>query len=186
MYNSKGICGLGYKSRDTSVYVAGTKVIDPAYKHWCNMIHRCYGTNNNKTYANCGVRSDWFEYEEFRYWFYGRTYKTGFEVDKDILGDGNLYSPDTCCLVDKKLNNFFVGFRKSYKNSNFGSKSVVSGRTIYTAYCRNPITGIRERLGRFDTEAFAKEIWLKRKREIARELMILTDDDRVKKALSYI
>jgi hypothetical protein len=32
----------------------------------------------------------------------------GLQVDKDLLGDGKLYSPDVCCAVPQWLNSLFL------------------------------------------------------------------------------
>ena len=38
-----------------------------------------------------------------------RDYNSGKVLDKDIIGDGSIYSPETCCFVSERVNNFLVG-----------------------------------------------------------------------------
>ena len=78
------------------------------YNLWGGMLERCYSTTLHKkypTYIGCSVSEDWLYLDNFKEWFYIH-YKEGFELDKDLLVEGNkLYSEDTCVFVPKTLNN---------------------------------------------------------------------------------
>jgi len=43
----------------------------------------------------------------FRVWYLEQASKPGEQLDKDYLGDGKLYSPETCCFVPCWLNSLF-------------------------------------------------------------------------------
>ena len=70
------------------------------------MIKRCYDPNN-KSYPLYGGRGvivcdEWKNnYQNFLDWSLANGWQKGLEIDKDIKGNGVLYSPNTCCWVTK-------------------------------------------------------------------------------------
>ena len=104
------------------------------------------------------------------------------ELDKDILGDGKLYSPDTCAFVNKVTNTFLNTCAKSRGQWPLGV-SYDPAVNKFKANCSNPLSGKREILGRFDTPEAAHEAWRKRKHELAQLLADTEDDKRVSAAL---
>jgi len=84
-------------------------VVRSLYRAWRNMIKRCY-EKKNKSYSYYGGRGvivcdEWKNnYQKFLDWALANGYKEGLQLDKDIVGDGLLYSPETCCWVTKKIN----------------------------------------------------------------------------------
>lgn len=83
----------------------------PQYVAWENMLMRCYypKTSRYAAYGGKGVKvcDDWLIYENFAKWF-DDNYVDGYHLDKDLLGDGTLYSPENCCYIPQKLNGMFV------------------------------------------------------------------------------
>lgn len=83
----------------------------PQYAAWENMLMRCYyeKTSRYSAYGGKGVKvsEDWLIYENFAKWF-DDNYIEGYHLDKDLLGDGSLYSKDNCCYIPQKLNGVFV------------------------------------------------------------------------------
>lgn len=80
-----------------------------AYEHWRSMIIRCYSGDLqavNPTYKGCSVCEEWYNFQNFAEWFYSQDFNDcGYQLDKDILVEGNkLYSPNTCRLVPKTIN----------------------------------------------------------------------------------
>lgn len=81
-----------------------------ARKTWFCMMKRCYSpkyTLEHPTYRNCVVCKDWLTYSNFEEWYLSQPNhsKDGYELDKDLLsGSSKIYSPDTCCLLPKKIN----------------------------------------------------------------------------------
>jgi len=178
MRNTKGVCGKGYKDRETKVNTEGGK-LDPAYRAWSNMLNRCYGDKERYLgYIDVEVCKEWLQYENFKDWFYSNDWESK-DLDKDIIGNGKLYSPETCCFVTRKVNNFIM---KSTKGLPFGSYQGAR-KLPYVAMVRNPLTGIREELGSFENSEAAHKVWLKRKGEIAQDLAETVEDKRVAKAL---
>lgn len=81
----------------------------PLYKVWCNIKKRCYnaGSSDYYLYGGRGVRvcDQWIrEFKPFYDWAILNGWKRGLKVDKDIKGDGLLYSPETCSIVTNKEN----------------------------------------------------------------------------------
>ena len=98
-----GCFGIGkYKAFTTS-----TKKSTKQYKTWIGMVERCYSVKSHKkhpTYIDCTVCKEWLNYQNFAVWF-EEHYIDGFELDKDIIQDGNkVYSPEMCKFVSKKDN----------------------------------------------------------------------------------
>lgn len=89
-----------------------------SYYHWYSMIKRCYSVlsdGSNKAYLDKGVvvSEEWHDFQNFAKWFQDYIYenkinytKHRYNLDKDILGTGLLYSPNNCCVVPEIINNF--------------------------------------------------------------------------------
>lgn len=77
------------------------------YKVWRAMMYRCYYKEFHKrerTYSECTVCEEWKYLSNFKKWF-DENYIEGYELDKDILFEGNKeYSPLKCCFVPRELN----------------------------------------------------------------------------------
>lgn len=100
-----GFFGQGpYKAR-----LPQSKSVTKEYAVWASMMQRCYDMEFQKsrpTYTGCIVDPQWHNFQEFAEWCMwqeGFGLK-GWELDKDILGDGKLYAPDTCCFVPVEIN----------------------------------------------------------------------------------
>lgn len=79
------------------------------------MISRCYNPKSTlyHKYGEKGVVvcNEWKNnYQNFLDWAFVSGYKDGLCLDKDIKGDGKLYSPETCCWVTNLEN-------QSYKSN---------------------------------------------------------------------
>lgn len=82
----------------------------PLYKVWENMKTRCFNSNYHE-YHNYGGRGvtvcqEWVsDFKSFYDWSINNGWRNGLDIDKDIKGNGLLYSPETCCFVTEKVNN---------------------------------------------------------------------------------
>lgn len=89
------------------------------YKTWNHMLERCYTDKYHKlfpTYINCSVCDEWLNFQNFARWYYDNLWLEleNSRLDKDILFKHNkIYSPNTCCIVDNRIN---VLFTKGDKN----------------------------------------------------------------------
>lgn len=75
---------------------------------WRGMLFRCYDKRYNSAYSGCEVCDEWKTLSKFSVWYYNN-HREGWQLDKDILGDGKLYSPQTCCFVPPEINMCLVG-----------------------------------------------------------------------------
>lgn len=104
------VFGVG-KSYSEKYSVRLNKKKTPQYVAWENMLMRCYypKTSRYSAYGGIGVKvcDEWLSYENFAKW-YDDNYIEGYHLDKDLLGDGTIYSPEDCCYVPQKLNSVFV------------------------------------------------------------------------------
>ena len=118
-----GFFGVGpHKARLT-----GEKNVTKEYAVWASMMQRCYDMKfqeKRPTYKGCSVDPQWHNFQEFAEWCQwqkGFGLK-GWELDKDILGEGNLYSPETCCFVPTEINSF-NGFKGAVRGLTEVSKT---------------------------------------------------------------
>ena len=161
----------------TKPVVDGKKVVCPAYMAWNNMLTRAYSTKHHAkhpTYSGVTVCDDWHLFMSFREWWLGN-YADGFALDKDILSDDGVYSPETCIYVPQWLNTFTI--RKGEKQTNAPVGTYFdSGCSRYRADCGNPITGKQEYIGYFKDPEMAHAAWRNRKLELALELKPKMDE----------
>lgn len=79
----------------------------PIYRSWRGMFIRSYSNNYHKTrptYKGCSVAEEWHDYQVFYEWA-KVNYRTGYQLDKDILIKGNkVYSKETCSYVPQEVN----------------------------------------------------------------------------------
>lgn len=163
------VCGVGINdlSDFTERVIDGKRVVCPFYRKWHAMLNRCYSPKPVKKYeryANCLVVAEWLTFSNFKSWMEKQDWK-GKELDKDIKLKGNrIYSPDACCFVTRRVNQFFSGCVRD-GNLVYGC-SYRKDRKKFQARCNNPITDKCEHLGMFSCEADAQIAWKKRKLEI--------------------
>lgn len=79
------------------------------YSIWDGMHQRCYNPKNTAYHSYGGrgviICDEWkSEFLSFYSWAMDNGYGDKLQIDKDILGDGKLYSPSTCCFVSSKTN----------------------------------------------------------------------------------
>ncbi len=137
------------------------------YRTWLGMLTRCYSAKSlekRPSYLNTKVCKEWLTFSNFKAWMEKQKWE-GKELDKDIIGNGDLYSPETCIFVSPKLNSCVINLKKP---------DVVSRGNRFHARCSNPVTGKREHLGYFSNKDQAVKVWFSRKRQIIIEL--LTDE----------
>ena len=153
----QGVGIIGEKHRGN---LRKNKKFSIEYSIWTSMLERATNNdfkNKNLSYIDCEVCNEWLLYDSFYDWIHGQDNFFKYNeiklyLDKDILIKNNkLYSPDTCCLVPKRVNQIFV---KS--NLSRGKYPIGVGKlnNKYRAYCS--VNGKTIHLGCFSTidEAF--------------------------------
>ena len=147
-------------------------IVLKSYHKWIGMLGRCYYKStfiSHPSYIVCSVCDAWKVYSNFKKWF-DEHYIDGYELDKDILIDGNkVYSPETCCFVPRYINLLFGDHEKGRGNYLIGvsfdkSRNLYQAKLSMYSKCYN--------LGRFNNEIDAHNAWLKAKRDYTRKLAI--------------
>ena len=151
----KKVFGVGI----TDIYTGGIKR-DKSYSLWKDILRRCYSENSVlslKSYENCEISEDWKTYSNFKRdveEMVGFDVK-GYQIDKDLLGDGSLYSKNTVCFLPNKLNMFLVKHKERRGNLPIGVSLSKNSKYPFRARCKS-ITGNDIEIGRFSKpeEAF--------------------------------
>lgn len=132
-----------------------------AYNMWSGIFKRCYDLeyqNRQPTYKNCEICVEWHDFSNFEIWYNNNYYTVNDEsmqLDKDILVKGNkIYSPNTCIIVPKNINNLFA-FRKLNKKHLLGIK--ITRNKKYEA--RLSINNTYKHLGTYNTELEAFNVY---------------------------
>lgn len=151
----------------------------PYFKTYKAMMARAYSEVFHKrhpSYKDCSVHPDWHTFMTFKSWMETKDWQ-GKQLDKDLLKPGNkVYGPDTCCFIDKEVNQFI---QHAYGDG--------SGSLYGVCFCshtpRPKCQYASKHIGYFDTQEEAHEVWRLMKHENACKLADKQSDPRVSKAL---
>ena len=151
------------------------------------MIRRCYSDNRlikNPSYKDVEVCDEWRLLSNFKSWMEKQDWE-GKELDKDLIGDGKIYSPDNCIFIDHWLNTFIGDKRPSNIESGMIGVAVTGNK--YRAQCSNPFgkTAYERRgyIGLFDTIEEAHLAWKAKKHEYCNILAQSIENDVIAEAL---
>lgn len=176
------VYGVGINDANYAVQptINGAIVWCPFYRKLCDMLKRCYSLKEltrKPTYQGCVVCKDWNYFSNFKEWMELQNWKEK-QLDKDLLGDGSIYSPSTCCFVEQWLNKLFTdhaALRGSYPIgvSKHGKR--------FRAYLM--VNGTQRHIGDFDTPEEASIAYQKAKRQYVIDKMKDYPDQRIKQAV---
>lgn len=133
------------------------------YEVWMAMFNRCYNKKfqeREQTYIGCTICDEWKSLSNFKKWF-DENYTEGYELDKDLLGNGSkIYSPSTCCFVPKEINALTTNKKKN--KSKFGVGVYKKGEIFCASISKD-----KESLyiGSFKTEEEARSAYIKERRK---------------------
>ena len=173
----KPVHGVGINDAD---YNTNYPVRCKYYSKWTDMLMRCYSKHyqaKNPRYIGCTVCNDWLIFSNFKMWMETQDW-IGKELDKDLLGDGRIYSPETCCFISRAVNAFLV-----QRGSGLTGVCWHKDAKKFQSNCRNPFTKKQENLGLYLTDIEAHNAWLARKNEHAISLAAKESDSKIKNAL---
>lgn len=170
---SKNIFGVGVNDAKylTHKLIDGSQVVCKFYQTWASMITRCYSPaylNRKPTYIGCNVCHEWLVFSVFREWMIKQDWE-GKTLDKDILSDDKIYSPERCVFVSSEVNNFCTNPKKSDDSLPTGVV-VMKDRDGFVSFCRNPKENKSEYLGNFQSKELAHIAWATKKLSHARYL----------------
>lgn len=143
--------------------VAGKRVWCPHYRAWRDMLDRCY-TSGKPAYEFVHVCNWWHTFSNFLEWS-KENYVEGFQLDKDFIGDGTMYSPTDCVFIPP------------YINSAFAHKDSINGLALGVSlkagkfYAQISVDSKRKALGYFTTELQAYKAWANAKIEQVQKLL---------------
>lgn len=184
----KLVHGYGINDADYNVVqrIDGKEVRCPFYTKWVEMLKHCYCPKYQakfETYKIVSLCYDWHWFTNFKAWMETKDWK-GKDLDKDLLTNERIYSPDTCLFIPHKLNCFLtksnkargefpigVGYYKNY--GNYVARVSVDNKTKH--------------LGYFDTPEEAHKAWQQGKIGVI-EIMLQRygDDPLIRKGLERI
>lgn len=152
------------------------------YDTWKSMIYRCYD-NRNKAYSNVKVCDGWKTFSNFKEW-YDENHIDNFQLDKDLktLGVDKIYSPENCCFVPSKVNNFLTGcgdFLDDSKGVWFDDSQSIKK---YKAQANKLSKGMVN-LGRYETKKEAHIAYLKYKLEQVSILIAEFEEENIRHLL---
>lgn len=147
------------------------------YKTWYSMLSRSFDKkykNKALSYENVTCCKEWLLYENFYKWIHSQeNYEIWIqddesEIDKDILFKGNkIYSPITCSLVPRIVNNLFINRARCRGEYPVG---VTRHGNRFRARCDNPILGTRKHIGIYDTPEDAFYAYKEYKESVIKEV----------------
>lgn len=167
-HNGKGF--TGHNTGRHRIQVNGIKT--KMYMAWDGMMARCYLRRegyNTKYFREVEVCENWKDFQNFGDWYEGvpQFNLSGWELDKDILSFcAGVYSPESCCVVPKYINNLFrfnaherskygIGVRKNQRGSKY--------------YCELSYKGKTKRQSGFFNPKEAEECYIQHKLKIVKE-----------------
>lgn len=137
---------------------------------WSNMLSRVFSEavhNGSPCYIGATVDESWLIFSGFLRWLLPQPLiNADYDLDKDILGNGKRYGPDTCAIVPRGLNVFITDGGTKGGGVHIGAR-LHKGTGEFYAY----IGGARKRkyLGVFPSAEEANAAWLCEKLKQASE-----------------
>ena len=175
----KLVCGVGVNDycEPVKVNVDGSFKKIQAYAAWSNMLSRCYNEKvqiRQPTYKGVCVCDEWLSFSCFKIWF-DISHVDGWQLDKDINGDGRMYSPNSCVYIPQWLNTFTNDCGSSRGDWPVGVYFHAASKKLLSR-CSHPISGDRVSIGYFTCPDEAHKAWRHHKLEIAAELKDKMDE----------
>lgn len=179
---NRSVYNVGINDANYSIQpkVDGKQICCHFYHRWQSMLQRCYSKeyhSRKPTYVSCKVCDEWHSFMAFRSWMELQDWK-GKQLDKDLIGDGKLYSPENCVFISSELNKLFNS-NESIQGKYPLGVNFQNGK--YRATIKE--NGKKKSLGYFTSTNEAHEAWLKAKLEIASDFLAKESNPRVRYAI---
>lgn len=156
----------------------------PYYNVWYNMLSRVYGSSkyvNYKPWSGAEVCEEWLIFSNFKSWMETQDWK-GKHLDKDILTESKIYSPESSVFVCGKINAFFADTRGTRKTVEICKKH--GGKYQASIKVNNGGDWVASACW-YSSYEDAIQSYCAHRDVYAKYLTSLTDDPRVKHALIH-
>ena len=171
VYNGKykriKICGVGLIPVD---FIEKRGCLPRTYISWRQMLTRCYNPSERvaKYYIGCDVYNEWLDYSVFKLWYDSQVgCDSQYELDKDLLGSGKLYSPENCCLLPHSLNSMIVN--RTHKERELPTGVYKNGKKFITRVCTGTHDIKNTILGTYNTPEEAHDAYCRFRENHIRE-----------------
>lgn len=166
----KLVFGVGINDADYPIRDSKAGTLCPFYRVWQSMLRRCYSAHTQgeqPAYLECEVCPEWHRFSTFKEWMLTQDWENK-HLDKDLLTETKVYSPDTCMFIPQKLNNLIIRRGK-------GRQTYLRGVVFIpeTGKYRARVNEgkVRKHLGVFDSEYEAHKTYLEAKLEIVKNFL---------------
>lgn len=157
----KLVQGHGVNDHNGTVSVSGK--LKAFYVAWTGMLKRCYSKKyhaKHPTYIGCTVCNEWLSLATFKEW-YDSNHVTGWQLDKDIINNGNkIYNPANCRYIPSTLNTLLSNCSAS---RGLYPQGICFDRIDKKFIAQMAIDGKNNHLGYFDTPELAETAYKKAK-----------------------
>lgn len=172
----KKVYGVGINDADYKVCKRelGKRIYCPYYLTWVRVLQRCSETYQRKhpSYKGVQICEEWKRFSNFKHWMERQQWKdargNSYQLDKDYLGSGKLYSPKTCWFCEHWLNSLLLDHARGRGKYMIG---VYKEKNESTYRAHISIDGKVKNLGGFSTEIEAHKAWATAKRAYVIEKM---------------
>lgn len=176
------VAGVGYFGEGRFVNGLkknGEKAPDEVYAYWQRMLVRCFNPeeilkSGGRWYIFVNVHKDWFCFQNFAEWALKQpNWNRGFELDKDLIGDGLEYGPEKCTFLPADVNIFLAENCTKVSHDlpagvQYIRPATLGAKVGYVARCHTDKG--REYLGYFDDPMEAHLAYKVKKEEYAKIL----------------
>lgn len=160
-FSKKGYIGIGKYSQKDNKNI---------FSIWSAMLKRCYNNNvllKQPSYIGCSVCEEWHNFQNFAEWYIKFSIKD-FSMDKDLLSDFKIYSPETCVFIPRYINNF-ISVKQT--NNTSGYIGVYLDKKTNKWKSQISIDKKRTQLGRFSNIEDAINIYTITRKDCAKDLL---------------
>lgn len=158
----------------------------PYYNKWRGVLERCFCPKlkvKRPTYTDVTCCKEWLTFSNFKSWMETQDWQ-GKHLDKDIIGNGKLYSPETCIFVTPLVNTCLLTNESTRGDHPLGVS--FHKRIKKFAACISQANDIKTHLGYFNDAQDAHKVWQKAKVEVLNGILDIQTDLRVMEALNKV
>lgn len=156
--------------------IDGKKIVRKEYNQWAGMFNRAKG---QKYYEDVKLSELFKSYDLWCEWakeqkgFLNTEYNGKiWSIDKDILGDGTIYSEDVCVFVPTEINNLVKGSGRE----NLPTGVVESSNSLNPYAAKLKYLGVSFSGGVYDNVERAHKVYLRFRKEMVKDIIEIYGD----------